>query len=465
MAIATSNRLLPLLAGAVVLMLAFVILKSCNGEQESSLVMEAVPQAPAPDADSPADTIKTLTANVAAMTAEVQALRKDNDQLRKGNRDLLANRHQIEENVATRLKREMLSRDKGQEARNQIDAGVLSSLTARVDALSQSFTRNGSTQGSQDIPVGLGLDGVGEGGVPTDSLIWIDPLDTLDTDTNPSATNGLLRRAGQSTGGALASTREKTGNLTQALNTVHPVYTVPRNATLIGSTAMTAMVGRVPVQGQVRDPMPFKVITGADNLAANGLTVPGVQGMVWSGTAIGDWTLSCVTGRLDSVTFIFEDGTIRTISSNDQGNQSGGAAKPLGWISDQQGIPCITGERKTNAPAFLTQRIGVMAVQAAADAAASAETTSVVSDVGSVTSSVTGDAGTFVLGKTIAGGSDEVAKWLLERQSQSFDAVFVPAGTRIAIHVDRELPIDLDTTGRKLTHAKSIDPYTRTQLD
>ena len=429
MVIATANRLLPLLAGAVVLMLVFVTLKSCNGEQEASLVMETVPQAPAPDADSPADTIKTLTANVAAMTVEVQALRKDNDQLRQGNRDLLANRHQIEENVATRLKRELLSREKDQEARNRIDAGVLSSLTARVDALSQSFSRNSLTQGSQDIPVGLGLDGIREGGVPTESLIWIDPLDTPDTDTTPSGTNGLLRRVGQPTGGALAPTREKTGNLTQSLNTVQPVYTVPRNATLIGSTAMTALVGRVPVRGQVRDPMPFKVITGADNLAANGLTVPGIQGMVWSGTAIGDWTLSCVTGRLDSVTFIFEDGTIRTISSDDQGNQSGGAAKPLGWISDQQGIPCITGERKTNAPAFLTQRIGMMAVQAAADAAASAETTSLVSNTGSVSSSVTGDAGNYMLGRTLSGGADEVSKWLLERQAQSFDAVFVPAGT------------------------------------
>jgi len=463
MAIATSNRLLPLLAGAVVLMLAFVSLKSCTGGQETSLVMESVPQSPAPDADSPADTIKTLTANVAAMTAEVRALRKDNDQLRKGNQDLLANRHQIEENVATRLKREMLSRDKGQEARSRIDAGVLSSLTARVDALSHSFSQSGYTQGGQDIPVGLGLDG--EGALPIDSLVWIDPLDAVESDTNTLDDNVLLHRVGQSTGSALTAARQKTGNFTQEFETVHPVYTVPRNATLIGSTAMTALVGRVPVQGQVRDPMPFKVITGADNLAANGLTVPGVQGMVWSGTAIGDWTLSCVTGRLDSVTFIFEDGTIRTISSDDRGNQSGSSEKPLGWISDEQGIPCITGERKTNAPAFLTQRIGVMAVQAAAEAAASAETTSVVSDVGSVTSSVTGDTGTFVLGKTISGGSEEISKWLLERQSQSFDAVFVPAGTRIAIHVDHELPIDLDTTGRKLTHAKSTDPFTRTQLD
>ena len=465
MAIAISNRLLPLLAGTVVLMLAFVTLKSCTGEQDASLVLEAVPQSPKPDADSPADTIKTLTANVAAMTTEVQALRKDNDDLRKENRDLVANRHQIEENVTTRIKRELLSRDKDREARNRIDSGVLSSLTARVDALSQSLSRNGPIQGSSDIPVGLGLDAIGNSAPPSDNLIWIDPLDAPDTDITPSGTNRLLRQVGQSTGGALESAREKSGNLTESLNTVRPVYTVPRNATLIGSTAMTALVGRVPVQGQVRDPMPFKVITGADNLAANGLTMPGVQGMVWSGTAIGDWTLSCVTGRLDSVTFVFDDGTIRTISGDDRGNQGGGTEKPLGWISDEQGIPCITGERKTNAPAFLTQRIGVMAIQAAAEAAASAETTSIVSDAGSVSNSVTGDTGTFVLGKTVSGGSEEVAKWLLERQSQSFDAVFVPAGTRIAIHVDHELQIDLDTTGRKLTHELSIDPYLRTQLD
>ncbi|MCG8093454.1 MAG: TIGR03752 family integrating conjugative element protein, partial [Candidatus Thiodiazotropha endolucinida] len=360
MAQTTSNRLLPLLAGAVVLMLVFVTLKSCSQEPEDALVLESVPQAPAPDADSPADTIKTLTANVASMTTEVQALRKDNDQLRKENRELLANRHQIEENVTTRVKRELLSHEKNRESRDRIDAGVLSSLTARVDALSQSLSQRYPNQSGSDIPVGLGLDDVGEGAATTDSLIWVEPLDVVDDAALEANGNSLLQRVGQSTGSALTSATEKTPKikqaLTQELSTVHPVYTVPRNATLIGSTAMTALVGRVPVQGQVRDPMPFKVITGADNLAANGLTVPGVQGMVWSGTAVGDWTLSCVTGRLDSVTFVFEDGTIRTISGDDRGNQAGGAEKPLGWISDEQGIPCITGERKTNAPAFLSQR-------------------------------------------------------------------------------------------------------------
>ena len=469
MAIATSNRLLPLLAGSVMLMLVFVTLKSCTGEQEGQLVMDAVPQASAPDADTPADTIKTLTANVAAMTTEVKALRQDNRALRNENRELLASRSQIENNVATRVKRELLSREKEQAASHRLDAGLLSALTARVDALSQTLSKRQPTPGGSDIPVGLGLDNLGAGGTPTDTLIWIEPLDAIDTDKTPSDGKGLLRPVGQTNDGVLMSANEKRGNLTQAFNRIRPVYTIPRNATLIGSTAMTALVGRIPVQGQVRDPMPFKVITGSDNLAANGLTIPGVQGMVWSGTAMGDWTLACVTGRLDSVTFVFDDGTIRTRSSDDRsdqaGGQSGGADVPLGWISDQQGIPCISGERKTNASAFLTQRIGVMALQAAAQAAAAAETTSVVSDAGGVTNSVTGDAGSYVLGKTIAGGSDEVGKWLMERQSQSFDAVFVPAGTRIAIHVDHELPIDLDTTGRRLTHAQSVDPYIRTQLD
>ena len=243
-----------------------------------------------------------------------------------------------------------------------------------------------------------------------------------------------------------------------------PVFTVPRNATLMGSTAMTALVGRIPLRGQVQDPMPFKIITGADNLAANGLTIPGVQGMIWSGTAVGDWTLSCVSGRLEAVTFVFDDGTIRTVASDESQGQ-GGRDEPLGWISDAQGIPCISGTRKSNATAFLAQRIGVQAVQAAADAAAAAENTTVITSAGGITGGVTGDVGAYVLGKTIAGGSEELAQWLLERQSQSFDAVFVPAGIAVAIHVDRAIPIDFEPQGRKLSHASLSSSHAPHTLD
>ncbi|BBA32469.1 integrating conjugative element protein family [Methylocaldum marinum] len=128
---------------------------------------------------------------------------------------------------------------------------------------------------------------------------------------------------------------------------------MPRNATLIGSTGMTALIGRIPIKGQVEDPYPLKVIVGSDNLAANGLEIPGVDGMIFSGTAIGDWALSCVRGTLHSVTFVFDDGTIRTLSSDDQGVQrkeqqsaqaQGARPPPPGRLRHrQQGHPAATG--------------------------------------------------------------------------------------------------------------------------
>jgi len=202
------------------------------------------------------------------MTAEVKALRQDNTQLRSENRELLASRTQIENNVTTRVKRELLSREKDQATSQRLDSGVLSSLTARVDALSQSYSQINLAPSGSDIPVGLGLDGIGID--PAGNLIWIEPLEHTQDDSPAMNGSGLLHKTGQSTGRMLDTAREQTSNIAKRINTVDPVFTVPRNATLIGSTAMTALVGRVPVQGQVRDPMPFKVITGADNLAANG---------------------------------------------------------------------------------------------------------------------------------------------------------------------------------------------------
>ncbi|MFA9342646.1 TIGR03752 family integrating conjugative element protein, partial [Escherichia coli] len=81
--------------------------------------------------------------------------------------------------------------------------------------------------------------------------------------------------------------------------------------------AMTALLGRVPVNGTVTDPYPFKVLIGKDNLTANGIELPDVEGAVVSGTASGDWTLSCVRGQVNSITFVFADGRVRTLPAPD----------------------------------------------------------------------------------------------------------------------------------------------------
>ena len=53
-------------------------------------------------------------------------------------------------------------------------------------------------------------------------------------------------------------------------------------------------------------------------------------------------------------------------------------------------------------------------------------------------------------GKTVSGGSDEIAKWLLERQAQSFDAIFVPAGGQVAGRCSRS-PAATETS-------RAVDP-------
>lgn len=451
------NRLLPIIGATVTLMAAFVGLKSCGTDEAShdQVVMESVPQAPAPDADTPAETIKTLTARVADLTNQLKALRGENDRLLEQNRD-------IEDTVTARVSRE-LAQQRAQD--DEASASVLSALTQRIDELAgrvspQHGASPGAVSGTHltpgaDIPVGLGLSEP----TGTTPVMWVEPLDRAPvTEENPGGIADLARRADSVLQGRESRPAQGTGTAAKEEEAPRPFYSVPRNATLIGSTAMTALVGRIPVKGKVQDAMPFKLLVGADNLAANGITIPGVEGMVWSGTAVGDWTLSCVTGRLTSVTFVFQDGTIRTLSSNDKG-------EPLGWISDERGIPCITGERITNAPSFLTQRIGVTALQAGAEAAAQAETTTTVSDTGTGTTNVTGNIGAYTLGKTVSGGAAEIRKWLDERLAQSFDAVFVRPGIRVAVHVDRQLDIDHDPQGRKVSHAQSLDPHRRARLD
>ncbi|VFS28055.1 integrating conjugative element protein, PFL_4705 family [Serratia liquefaciens] len=102
------------------------------------------------------------------------------------------------------------------------------------------------------------------------------------------------------------------------------MFTLPENSTLVGSRAMTALLGRVPINGTVTDPYPFKLMIGKDNLTANGIELPDVEGAIVSGTASGDWTLSCVRGQVNSITFVFADGTVRTLPHPDTNMKANG---------------------------------------------------------------------------------------------------------------------------------------------
>ena len=265
-----------------------------------------------------------------------------------------------------------------------------------------------------------------------------------------------------------------------AESTATPYLTIPRNATLFNSTALTALIGRVPVGGSVVDPMPVKIIIGRDNLAANGHRIPGLDGMIFSGSAVGDWTLSCVTVNLNAASFVFEDGTIvdvgadRLAGSSQQSGGSFGTASGrsttsgnlLAWVSDLQGVPCIRGERLTNAP----QQVGIISLlgltRGAADAYAQKQVTSSVSQ-GTSSSAVTGNSDAFVYGNAAASSVGEAASAIRARFSDSFDAIYVPPGQKLAIHIDRSISIDYQALNRKISHDSTPfdDQTQQAQLD
>lgn len=76
-----ANKLLPLLAGALLVVVMVIALKASKPNGDAAVQMAAVPRPGSPDADSPADTIRTLTAQVAAIKSESNKLQQQNQAL------------------------------------------------------------------------------------------------------------------------------------------------------------------------------------------------------------------------------------------------------------------------------------------------------------------------------------------------------------------------------------------------
>ena len=388
-----SNPLLKWLLIPMALVLLFVGIKMFSGDRGAKPVPAGSANSLTPEemkalgieGDTPRDTVATLVAQVKQLRAELQTALNDNKNQKSENERMRARESAIDQRIQSALdgERGRLQQDREQLAGDrQQTQGLLQDLQRRLDGLS-------GKGGQADLPVGLGLedgDGKGfsgsQGGAArsTSGTRWVEP-----DDAKPSAKNGSsgglnfptsfgpAQKTLSDTADNVASTVADAGS--RAVGTSSkPVYTVPSNSTLMGSIAMTALIGRVPIDGTVNDPYPFKVLIGPDNLTANGIDIPDVAGAVVSGTASGDWTLSCVRGQIRSVTFVFNDGTVRTMPEDGNRNQNGGSGGNanstthggLGWISDPYGVPCVSGERRSNAQQYLGSQALITAAGAGA---------------------------------------------------------------------------------------------------
>ncbi|MFV1849160.1 MAG: TIGR03752 family integrating conjugative element protein [Thalassospira sp.] len=390
------------------------------------------------EGDTPEDVVRTLVSNVREQNRRYEELATVNEQLRADNAALLNMQDTIWQRLSSDVRglTNTLARDQQAElvtTRNEMQRLL-------DQARTQSHVVNSAT-----VPV-----------IDTSGITWLSPLDGGGEDSASTAGRFNVPWSDES---SVPSSLSSLGGGGSADEYLTPAYTIAKNSTLVGATAFTALIGRVPVGDNVVDPYTFKVLIGRDNLIANGQEVPEFAYAVVSGKAVGDWTLGCVSGDVFSMTFVFPDGRITTIPEP-KDIRDGATNTPdlkIGELSDDVGNPCVVGKKISNARKYLVQRVGAVAAGAAARAAAAAETTTTLNSVGGIgvggTTIVTGDKSEFVLDETLAGAALEAAQWIRDRQALEFDAIYVEPGAKVAIHVTEELRIDYNEVGRKTHHA------------
>lgn len=455
-----SNPLLKWLLIPMALLLVFVGIKLFSGAPGGQPAPKGAASTLTPEemkalgiaGDTPRDTVATLVAQVKQLRTELQSALGDNKQHKAENERLRARESAIDQRIQSALEGE---RNRLEQERNQVASdrqqtqGLLQDLQRQLDGLS-------GKGGPSDLPVGLGLeegDGKrfnrGVGGTQ-----WVEPDDAKVDAKNGSKEPSFPLSFGPAQKSLSAAVESVADVGSRAVGaSTKAVYTVPSNSTLMGSIAMTALIGRVPIDGTVNDPYPFKVLIGPDNLTANGIDIPDVAGAVVSGTASGDWTLSCVRGQVRSITFVFNDGTIRTIPEDREGNQQNNQQRDgLGWISDPHGIPCVSGERRSNAQQYLGSQALITAAGAGVASLIESDSgrMSYVGSDGSI--GTVGITGQEAVGQILAGGVRDMSAWVNKLYGQAFAAVYVQPGAKVAVHLEKPLAIDFDPEGRKVDH-------------
>lgn len=267
--------------------------------------------------------------------------------------------------------------------------------------------------------------------------------------------------------------RKKHQELTQKAKTAQPknedkknipYYTIPAGSDLGRTTLLSALIGEVPVEGKLMQPLfPFSaIINRGDLMSANGIPLPpNISGMKVNGYAIGVGSfldnISCVRAYVTSALFVFDDGHFVTVGKE----QMTGTAEmvnneSLGYLTTAFGNPCIKGQYFTNAPRVLTALMASDGIKGFGNALSQWQMT-YTANANGATGTPTGSMGNYALGGALSQGTVKAADWLEKRIQGSFDMVFVPASigyrpTQLSFHVTQTINLDKETNGRVLDY-------------
>lgn len=467
MAKATSNPLLKFGVPTLAFVLVFAGIsamktgtdENAEGNQEEvvyDLTKEEKAELGMADGDTSFDTIRTLLAQARNTRKDVEAVKEQNKILIEENNKIRDRADALRVQLEKKL--ESASTEVNSEAMNEELKAMKAEFQTQLDQLKNQVA---STPVEPSFPIKGGFDDYND----PNALTWVNPSDMPmgGDDLGGFGIGGLSnKREGEhifATLDRVTGVGDAKKNLTgrdpnyqkqnQEPVPPTPFFTLPRNSTLMGSTSMTALIGRVPIGDTLTDPFPFKVIIGAENLMANGIDLPDVEGAIVAGKASGDWTLSCVKAKVQDITFLFKDGRMMTFPEETDGNNE--TDEDIGYLSTPSGIPCIPGERKTNAPQFLATQFFLATAGGASQGLAQSQLTQ-MAEGGSTSSALTGDIGKFAIGAGVSEGITKVVEWNQERYGKMFDAVYVAPAQKVAVNITKTIKIDYDLYQRKVKY-------------
>lgn len=407
------NPLMYLIAGGIVAVVAALLL---SGPEDGLIPAPAPEPVALDDSDTPSEEVRAVGAGLTAIQTQIEGIAESQRALAK-RMDEVERRAEILETVPASTPGEQ---PQAPEAGDQVDpppllpTGLGEQLEGPLDTI---------------IGTGAGADDAGDAAAPGVQIRWVAPAATLPA---PEAAEG----AGLPSG--LASTDIRAAARAAALGkTVRG--SVPPGA-MIDAWTLTALVGRVPVRGQVADAWPFKVVSGRG--IASSWTALNLAGLIWEGVAYGDYTLRCVRGQLTRVTAIFADGSSAVFEGRQDSAES--LASGLGWLTDGSGRPCLSGELITDAPRQIGRQALVGTIVGLARTIAENQRTRTVSPDGVGTSTLTGDATRAAVGDALSQAAQNIQTYLAARQADIWDAIYTPPNQAVTIHVAQEITFESD---------------------
>ncbi len=422
--LSTTTKLFAGLIVAVIVIMIIIISISGNktpGSLEARYLNDNA------SADNKVEALKTMTADLLSVENKNKQLQKTVDDFQTKNKDAM---NDLKKSVNSQV----------QQAIQQIQQ--------QNQEKQQSFENNlkqKEISPENDSPV--------KGDQNNSSFVWIADV----SKNKPSITSKKSNDSSNSLNSLLGPDKLLDEANSPKKKKIKPVYTIPLNATLTGSTLMTPLVGRIPLDGKLPSPYYFKLVLSAKNLTANGYPMPGIKGAVMSGVASGDMLGRCARGDINSISFIFNDGTISS-------TQSTGDNDSLGYISSQTGNPCIAGTFHSNAAIFLGAQMMLSGAQGYANAISSSQYMNSTTPDGGTISTLVGSADKAAIGQGGSAAAQAAQTWWNQRVENSFDYVYVPninpktgKPMKVVVNITQQIPINYDPNARKVNYESSID--------